>query len=274
MWKKAVRIGFLILLSLYGVYLTVLYIFQGQLIYPGTRLHAVAQLDAPDSAQLYQLPIAEGKIEALLLPASETHDTSKPLLIFAHGNHELIDYWLTRLNGFRQRGFHLLLVEYPGYGRSQGVPSETSITQAMVAAYDVMASDPRIDHQRIYGYGMSLGGGAIAALAKQRPLRALILQSTFPSLRLFAARYLAPQWLLKDPFDSQAVLQNYTGPVMVIHGEQDGLIPWAQAQALADVSTNSKFHLYQCGHVCWDPERLPFWHDFDVFIQRPEKQQR
>ena len=136
----------------------------------------------------------------------------------------------------------------------------------MDAAYDRIASDPRVDRTRIFGFGQSLGGGAICLLAHDRPLRALILQSTFPSLAIFPNRYWVPSFVLSDRFDNLAVVERFPGPVLVIHGRQDPLIPWEQGQRLADASARATFRLYECGHVCWDPERLPFWRDVEPVL--------
>jgi hypothetical protein len=59
---------------------------------------------------------------------------SKPVMNFGHGNGEVIDYWITAFDGFRERGIGVLLVEYPGYGRSTGSPSGVSIRAAVDAA--------------------------------------------------------------------------------------------------------------------------------------------
>ena len=190
----------------------------------------------------------------------------QPVVIFAHGNGEVIDYWLSALHGFRERGIGVLLVEYPGYGRSTGSPSEASIRAAMEAAYDRIAADPRVDHARIFGFGQSLGGGAICLLARDRPLRALILQSTFTSLDSFTSRYWAPSFLLRDHFDNLSSVRRFLGPVLVIHGREDSFIPWRQGQQLASASPRSTFRLYECGHVCWDPVHLPFWKDAVPFL--------
>jgi len=176
------------------------------------------------------------------------------------------DDWLTALNGFRTRGIGVLLVEYPGYGRSSGKPSESAIRAAMDAGYDRISEDPRVDGARIFGFGESLGGGAICLLARDRHLRALILQSTFPSLDIFAARYWAPAFLLRDHFDSYSSVANFSGPVLVIHGSHDQLIPWQEGKRLAMASPRSTFKLYACGHGCWEPERLPFWQDAVPFL--------
>jgi fermentation-respiration switch protein FrsA (DUF1100 family) len=124
---------------------------------------------------------------------------------------------------------------------------------AMDATFDRIARDPRVDRTRIFGFGQSLGGGAICLLARDPPLRALILQSTFPSLDIFTASYGAPAFLLRDHFDNLAALAHFSGPVLVIHGRQDQLIPWEQGQRLALASAHSTFRVYDCGHGCWDP---------------------
>ena len=252
---------------LYAGFLCLLYFSQGSIIYPGTK-NRVDPIPPPSAgAELSRISTVLGNVDALFLPAPATvAGARQPIVIFGHGNGEVIDYWVTALDGFRQRGIGVLLVEYPGYGRSTGSPSEAAINGVMDAAYDRIAADPRVDRSRIFGFGQSLGGGAICLLAKDRPLRALILQSTFPSLDIFAAKYWAPAFLLRDHFDNLASLAGFQGQVLVIHGRDDQLIPWRQAQRLAAASKNSMFRLYVCGHGCWDPEHLPFWRDASLFL--------
>jgi pimeloyl-ACP methyl ester carboxylesterase len=56
------------------------------------------------------------------------------------------------------------------------------------------------------------------------------------------------------------------GPVLVIHGREDRLIPWGEARRLAAAAAHSTFKLYECGHGCWDPDHLPFWKDAERFL--------
>src|SRR5262245_34033766 len=84
-----------------------------------------------------------GKVEGWLLPGAGTGPA--PLLIYAHGNGELIDYWAGEFAPLRAAGIHILLAEYPGYGRSTGSPSEDSVSAALVSMYDRVAADPRVD---------------------------------------------------------------------------------------------------------------------------------
>jgi uncharacterized protein len=240
-----------------------LYHAHAPTFFPGTRRVAPPR---PHGAGIEVLSIAAAgaTIESLFLPASDGAVGPKPLVIFAHGNSALIDDWLTALEGFRQRGVGVLLVEYPGYGRSTGTPSEASIRAAFDSAYDRIIADARVDASRIIGFGQSFGGAAICLLAQDRPLRALILMSTFASLDLFPPPGAA--MLVRDHFDSVQTVSHFSGPVLVIHGRNDPRIAWQQGQRLAAAAQHSTFKLYDCAHDCWQPEHLPFWQDVTPFL--------
>ena len=112
-----------------------------------------------------------------------------------------------------------------------------------------------------------MGGGAICLLARERNLKALILQSTFPSLDMFATHYLAPSFLLRDRFDNLGALRSYSSPVLVMHGRYDQMIPWRQAQRLAAASDRATFMLYRLWSWLLVPDRLPLWRDIDQFFE-------
>ena len=265
--RRTLGVSAAIAVALYLAFLGLLYFNQRTLIYPGTLNRVDASPPKVEGADDFRIATTEGVVDAIFLPAIDSAAGRKPVVIFGHGNGEVIDFWLTALQSFRERGIGVLLVEYPGYGRSTGRPSEKSIRASMEAAFDRIAADPRVDRARIFGFGQSLGSGAICALARERPLRALILQSAFPSLDIFAAGYWAPAFLLHDHFDNLAVVRSFSGPVLVIHGRDDRLVPWEQAKRLAAASKRSTFKLYDCGHGCWDPQRLPFWRDAVPFLR-------
>jgi uncharacterized protein len=249
----------------YLAFLVWMYVEQRSMLFPGAQTRAALRPPSAPGLEVLKLSTSAGEIEALYLPPTVAIGPA-PTVIYAHGNGEITDYWVQGLNGFRDRGIGVLLVEYPGYGRSGGAPSEASIRIAMDAAYDRLVEDPRVDKERVFGFGRSLGGGAICLLARDRPLRALVLESTFPSLSIFAARYWVPAFLLRDHFDNIGTLRQFKGPVLVIHGREDELIPWHEGQRLAAASPHASFKLYECGHGCWDPDRLPFWRDADQFL--------
>jgi dienelactone hydrolase len=196
------------------------------------------------------LDIPDGRVEGFLLRSrSLGQGGSPPLIIYAHGNGELVDYWLRPFGELQSQGMSVLLVEYPGYGRSMGVPSENSIQHALAAGYDWAVSQPGIDSARVVGYGRSLGGGAVCALASVRTLAALVLESTFTSVRDVAAEvFHVPRLLIRRSFDNLTVLAGYRAPVLILHGESDRSIPVSQARRLAATAHDSTLQILQCGH--------------------------
>lgn len=242
------------------------YLMQREFTFP--RQHepvAESPISRVPDATAYRVAAASGTVDAWFLPPLRPADRH-PVLIFSHGNGELIDQWLGEFDEFRRWGLGVLLVEYPGYGRSEGSPSESAIQAALVNAYDVIIGRQDVDQSRMVGYGFSLGGGAICALARERHLAALILQSTFTSLRIFAHRYVMPEFLIRDPFDNASALRRFPGPVLVLHGLSDEVIPWQEGQKLAMTAARGTLRLYACGHRCWQPDRVPLATDIRVFL--------
>ncbi|QDU34745.1 Alpha/beta hydrolase family protein [Poriferisphaera corsica] len=148
-----------------------------------------------------------------------------PVIIFAHGNGEVIDNWLFEFDDYRQLGLHVLLVEFKGYGRSAGKPSERAILTDFTQAYDMITQRPDVDADRVIVHGRSIGGGIAAGLAAKRPSVGLILESTFTSVTPLARKFFLPGFLVFDKLDVNSVLQNYDQPVLIIHGRRDEIIP-------------------------------------------------
>lgn len=218
----------------------------------------------PD-AEAYRVATDLGAVEAWFLPAFRRAERC-PVMIFSHGNGELIDQWVGEFDELRRWGLGVLLVEYPGYGRSEGAPSEKAIQDALVKAYDLISARPDVDKARMVGFGYSLGGGAIGALARERQLAAMILKSTFTTLRIFAHRYFMPEFLIRDPFDNAGVLRDYPGPVLVLHGRYDEVIPYEEGQKLAMTAARGTLRLYECGHRCWLSGKIPIARDIHEFL--------
>ncbi len=187
-------------------------------------------------------------MEAWYLPPLVSAGAPAPLLLFTHGNGELIDYWPEDFEEPRRWGLAVLLVEYPGYGRSGGVATQLSVTATVLAAFDWACQQRSVDSTRIIAYGRSVGGGAAAVLADERPVAALILESTFTSIRAFAIRFGAPGLLVRDRFDNLAAVRRFQGPLLILHGDYDQTIPVAHGRALHAAQPASEFYLMPCGH--------------------------
>ena len=256
------------LFLLYVAYCGLLYFFQRQILFPRRLVPQPSKSDQHIAGlQKFWLNTGFGKVEAWFLPPTSDFSAAPvPAVIFGHGNGELIDFWPATLEGFTRLGIALLLVEYPGYGSSAGTPSQYSIGQTFVAAYDDLVSRKDIDSSRIIFFGRSLGGGAVCALAQRRPPAALILMSTFTSVRSFAKQFLLPAFLVRDPFDNLSVIKNYSGPVLILHGRRDEVIPFTHGQRLHKSVQNGKMIAYEAGHNDCPPDWKVFWRDVEGFL--------
>jgi len=169
------------LFASYLAYVALFYTAQRHILFPGQHLPPLGSLALTQSGiESIWLEVTQGKVEAWYLsPLGEISADQIPVIIMAHGNGEVIDFWVEPMRAIRKQGFGVLLIEYPGYGRSAGKPSQESITETMLLGYDWLVDRPEVDKDRVILFGRSLGGGAVSQLAAQRSSAALILFSTF-----------------------------------------------------------------------------------------------
>jgi pimeloyl-ACP methyl ester carboxylesterase len=253
---------------LYVGYCVILFLFQRSILFPRfqTERTPVTDKDIPGLEKIW-IETRLGKVEAwYLAPVTERAGRPVPVVVFAHGNAERIDFWPEELNPFRAFGMGVFLVEYPGYGRSAGTPSQRNVTEAFVAAYDHLVGKPSVDASRIVLFGRSLGGGVACALARERPAAALILLSTFTSVRACAIKFLAPGFLVRDPFDNLDFLGSFSGPVLIMHGKRDRLVPYEHGVALSRTAKQARLVTYDCQHNDCPPSWKSFWRDVESFL--------
>lgn len=254
-------------LLVYVLYCLLLFMLQRSMLFPRGLVGAPPE-QTPGVAGLEKiwLETSYGRVESWFLPPSG-HAVPYPVVIFAHGNGELIDFWPQELKPFNRMGMGLLLVEYPGYGRSGGNPTQKRITEAFISAYDMISGRNTVDSGRIVLFGRSIGGGAVCALAAKRPSAGLVLMSTFTSVRSFASKYLVPKFLVLDPFDNLAVVRSYRKPLLIIHGRSDNIIPYAHGLKLHRAAPKSKMITYAAGHNDCPPDWGLFWKDMESFLK-------
>jgi len=257
-------------LLLYAAYCGLLFLVQRQIMFPRYQIpQPLAAGQTVAGLEKLWLDTNGGKVEAwFLAPVDHPQKTPAPAVIFGHGNGELIDFWPAELREFTRLGIAVMLVEYPGYGRSAGKPSEKTITRTFVAAYDLLVSREDVDPSRIIFLGRSLGGGAVCALARHRPSATLILMSTFSSAKSFAKNFLVPPVLVRDPFDNLGVVKNYLQPVLVIHGKLDTIIPFSHGKALHKAAKQGTLIAYDAGHNDCPPDWEVFWKDVEGFLRK------
>lgn len=254
---------------LYVAYCGVLFLMQRQMMFPHQMTETPKETKNIPGLEKIFLDTEHGKTEAWFFPPVAKHGKVPcPAIIFAHGNAELIDFWPEEFKPFTHIGIGVMLVEYPGYGRSEGKSSQSSVTDVFVSAYNFLVSRKKdiADSSRIILAGRSVGGGAICQLAAKQPSAALILMSTFTGTRALAAKYLAPGFLVRDTFDNLAVVRVYKGPVLVVHGENDEVIPYSHGISLYRAAKHGKLISYAAGHNDCPPDWNLFRKEITDFL--------
>ena len=153
---------------------------------------------------------------------------SPAVLLWCHGNAGNIINRLDNLRELYHLGLSVFLFDYRGYGRSQGRPSEEGLYQDALGAYAHVTGTRRIRPERIVLFGRSLGAAVAGEVASQRPAAGLILESSFPSVEALARFHyfgLPVHWLIGARFNLADKLKHVSVPILVIHGDQDEIVP-------------------------------------------------
>ena len=171
----------------------------------------------------------------------------KNVLLYLHGNGLNIGANINQSYRFRQLGFSVLLIDYRGYGRSQGsFPKESQVYEDAETAYNYLVKQRQLLPSQILLYGHSMGGAVAIELAIKHPEAAgLIVQSSFTLMadmvesyafmRIFPVRL-----LLTQRFNSIAKVESLRMPVLFVHGTADPLIPAIMSKKLYAASAEPK----------------------------------
>lgn len=160
--------------------------------------------------------------------------------LYLHGNAGNITHRFERIREITAAGSSLLLLEYRGYGKSEGRPSEKGLYADADAGYRHLI-DAGYGPERLVLHGESLGTAVAVDLAARRPCAGVVLEAPFTSGRDVAARVLpliGP--LLIWSFDSKPKIPFIRAPVLVLHGDRDEVIPFDLGRALFQAAREPK----------------------------------
>ena len=176
------------------------------------------------------------QIAALHFPARP----GQPTVLYSHGNAEDIGESGGFYDALQKEGWGVLAYDYPGYGQSTGQPSEEGCEEAIDAAWKHLTAGLGIAPDNIVIMGRSVGSGPSVWLASREHPRALVLVSPFTSTFavLPPAQYLLPA----DRFPNLRRIRRRDLPLLVIHGENDRVIPFDHGRTLHQASPARKKH--------------------------------
>lgn len=174
------------------------------------------------------------RLDAWHVPAG-TGTTARGLVIVFHGNAGNIGHRLEYLRMFHDLGYASLIIDYRGYGRSSGKPSEDGTYRDAAAAWRLATQTLAYPTSRIVLFGESLGGAVAAQLASVQRPAALVLASTFTSVPDLGAEiypWLPIRLLARIRYDTRECMASIASPVLVIHSRGDDLIPFRHGEQL------------------------------------------
>ncbi len=198
---------------------------------------------------------------------------AQPLLIYYGGNGEEVSWNLWHWTQLSTSSF--LLMNYRGFGDSEGEPGERALFEDALALFDHMVDEHRIPAEHIVLVGRSLGSGVAAYVASQRRVAGLVLVTPFDSLVAVGKRHLPfmpVDLLLKHRFDSVSRAPEIEAPVLAILAGQDQIVPPAHGQQLLRYWAGPKelVKLPGAGHndITQYPE---YWQAFNGFLAKLAK---
>jgi len=178
------------------------------------------------------------RVHAFYLPAAR----SDRALLFLHGNAGNASHRLPNAALLAAMDINVLLLDYRGYGLSDGSPSEPGCYADARAALIHLMEQRGIPEDRIVLFGRSLGGAVAIDLAQHRALAGVIVESTFTSLRDMVSGYIGPfaGLMSRGRFDSVTKVGSLRAPLLAFHGDVDQVVPYALGARLYEAVPTPK----------------------------------
>lgn len=235
--------------------LAFLFLFQERLIYFPTRAWDATPGDVGLPYEEVWLETADRvKLSGWWIPLHQAQDAASPrgVVLFFHGNGGNISHRLGLLELFHRLGLSTMIIDYRGYGQSEGSPGEQGTYLDAEAAWRYLVEERRIPANQIIIFGESLGGAVAAWVAQTHAPGGLILVSTFTSVPDMGAQvypFLPVRLLARVHYNTLARLPEIQCPVLIVHSRDDEVVPYRHGQQLfAAANTSKEFLEIKGGH--------------------------
>jgi pimeloyl-ACP methyl ester carboxylesterase len=198
------------------------------------------------------------------------HPLPAPLVIYFGGNAEEVSWLASVADQFG--GWSLLLVNYRGYGGSEGKPGERELFGDALAIHDYAVKRPDVLPERVIAMGRSLGSGVAVHLAANRPLRGVILVTSYDSITEVAKRhypYLPVSLLIRHPFESISRAPKIDTPLLCLAASDDEVIPVKHSRRLYEAWRGPKTwrEIAHAGHDSISGEPA-YWEAIGAFLRK------
>jgi uncharacterized protein len=223
---------------LYVAFVALLYMMERTFLYPASSYRTTATEAGLPGFQDLTLATADGE---RLVAWWKPPEPGRAVLVYFHGNGGSLWNRRFRARLLAEDGRGLLLVSYRGYSGSTGTPTESGLREDARAAY-AWATE-RVEPSRVVLYGESLGSGVAVRLASERPVGGVVLEAPYTSTADIAKLtywFVPVELLMRDQFRSIDFIDDIKAPLLVLHGERDGLIPIRLGERLFQAAREPK----------------------------------
>ncbi len=178
---------------------------------------------------------------------------SRATLLFFHGNAGNISGRLAKAKGWIERGVSVFLIDYRGYGQSEGnIEKGADLLEDARGSLAWLEKEKRVPSERIILYGESVGSYPAIALATEKKFAGLVLEAPFTTLLALARVHYGwvPEMLLRDfPMKNEDAISEVKTPVFILHGDQDEVSPVKFGERLYELAPSPKeLYVVQGGH--------------------------
>jgi len=216
--------------------------------FPVRKIHLTPKEIGLEFEDVYFFSSDGVKLNGWYIPAKETRAT----VLFCHGNAGNISHRIDVIYLFYKLGLSVFIFDYRGYGRSQGRPTEEGLYLDAEAAHKYLIKSRNLNEGSIVVYGKSIGANVAVELCSKVKIAALISESAFTSAlemgkKLFP--FLPLKWIISIKFDALSKIKNITVPKLIIHSEDDKIIPFRHGRKLFEAALEPKeFYPMRGGH--------------------------
>jgi fermentation-respiration switch protein FrsA (DUF1100 family) len=235
-----------IVLVLLGAYLFVcllLFIIQTRLVFfPDRRMISTPAHAGLDYRDVFFETEDGVTLHGWFVPAEGAAD----VLLFFHGNAGNISHRLDSIRIFHNLGLSVFIIDYRGYGKSQGRIGEAGTYKDARAARRYLVEELGIEQENVVYFGRSLGGAVAIELATHYPPKGLIAESCFLSVPSAGRRvypWLPVGLLARIRYDSEPRVAALACPKLFIHSRNDEILPIDRARRLFDAAADPKTFL-------------------------------
>ena len=218
----------------YVLLVVVVYFLQSRMLYlPGVPGRTLT-MTPTDVGMDYQDVFIE-TTDGVTLHSWFIAGRSSQVLLFFHGNAGNISHRLDSIRQFQDLGLSVLIVDYRGYGQSEGRTTERGIYRDADAAWRYLIEDRGLVASDILIFGRSLGASVAARLAAQHQPLALIVESSFTSVPDIAQDlypWLPARWLSRLSHATREYVRDVQCPILVVHSRDDEIIPFRHGEAI------------------------------------------